>query len=141
MTANLDLIDGGYNFLMVDADVYLSGTRHPLAAMRPLEDTSWEIQFQSDNWSHQDKQDTFINIGWYWARPTRTVREFFARSLEIWEKTHKWDQAIMNDVRYDMMQEGSLAFPKIVVLNYSDYETIMLVDWGQIYVNQSRIDD
>src|SRR5207248_2462169 len=80
-------------------------------------------------------------IGWYWARPTRTVREFFARSLEIWEKTHKWDQAIMNDVRYDMMQEGSLAFPKIVVLNYSDYETIMLVDWGQIYVNQSRIDD
>lgn len=140
MEANLELIDGGYNFIMLDADVYLTGTRHPLSGMRPLEDPSWEIQFQSDSMDPGFGQDSAINIGWYWARPTKTIRELFSRSLETWEKTHEWDQRIMNEVRVNMTREGSLAFPKSIVLSYDDYESVMVVDWRDFYFNQSRVD-
>ena len=141
MDANLDLIDGGYNFVMLDADVYLTGTRHPLSGMRPLDDLSWEIQFQNDNASHQVTQETTVNIGWYWARPTRRIREFFNRSLEVWEKSHRWDQEVMNEIRFEMIGEGSLAYPKSIVLSYDDYETAMLVNWPDFYFDQSRIAD
>jgi len=124
---------------MLDADVYLTGTRHPLSGMRPLADPSWEIQFQCDWWDAS--QDANVNIGWYWARPTNAVRELFVRSAEIWNKTKNWDQAIMNDVRSEMVKEGSLTFPKSIVLGHEDYVNAMLVDWRDFYFDQSRVAD
>src|SRR5271156_4201703 len=123
---------------MLDADVYLTGTRHPLSGMRPLSNPSWEIQFQCD--SDSFSQEAKVNIGWYWARPTQTVREFFSRSVEVWNRTHEWDQEIMNQIRFEMIQEGSLAFPKSIVLSPEDYENAMNIDWRDFYFDQSRID-
>jgi hypothetical protein len=133
----MNLIDGGYNFVLLDGDVYLTGTRHPLSAMRPLEDTTWHIQFQSDR---NDDQLSDINIGWYWARPTETVREFFRRSQEQWDETHAWDQWIMNNVRREMIYEGKLDFPKSIVLPLIDYKATMLFDWQPAFTNTDVMD-
>jgi hypothetical protein len=132
-------VEGGYNFVLLDGDVYLTNTHHPLAAMLPLNDSTWDIQFQSDRSGAQDSQ---VNIGWYWARPTPVIAEFFNRSRSYWN-THptEWDQEIMNWVRRDMISEGKLDYPKSVVLNVTAYKSTMLFDWPDIYVNESKIDE
>jgi len=136
--ANIHLVDGGYNFLLIDGDVFLTGTRHPLSGMRPLSDPSWEIQFQSDK---SNAQDSLVNIGWYWARPTPAVRQLFVRSLAEWDaNTWEWDQHIMNKVRGEMIGEELLDFPKSSVLNLSDYKSTMLYDWTDSFMHGDKID-
>lgn len=103
--------------------------------MLPLTDKSWGIQFQADSWYYED-----INIGWYWARPTPNVREFFARSKARWDTTHEWDQSIMNTVRREMMREGLLVFPECLVLPLRDYKSTMLFSWTEAYVDPGWID-
>jgi hypothetical protein len=114
------MLDAGYNFLLVDGDVYLTGSHHPLTKMRPLTDPTWDIQFQCDDWDgeHQD----VLNIGWYWARPTDATREIFSRSQAEWDKTQSWDQNIVNQVVSQMTGEGKLAYGRsVVILNQLDY--------------------
>jgi hypothetical protein len=103
--------------------------------MLPLEDHSWDMQFQCDNGNYQE-----INIGWFWARPTPVVREFFWRSQERWIETQRWDQEIMNEVRWEMMEEGLLADPKTRILDLADYRSTMLFDWWSVYANTTLID-
>ena len=103
--------------------------------MHPLEDPSWDIQFQCDNMNYRE-----INIGLFWARPIPSVREFFRRSQERWNETQKWDQAIMNEVRWEVIAEGSLADPKSRILDLVDYKSTMLFDWENVYPNTHLID-
>jgi len=126
-------VDGGYNYLMIDGDVYLTGSRHPLSGMRPLESADWHIQFQSD---YDEKQESWINIGWYWTRPTPVAKEFFLRSQRSWDSNQTWDQAIMNQVRFDMMYGGPFTFPGSMVLNLLDYRSTMLFDWSEAFVDE-----
>lgn len=134
----MDLIDGGYNFVLMDADVYLTGSRHPLSGMRPISDPSWSIQFQSDN---HDGNDSTVNIGWYWARPTPILHEFFLRASQKWNQTHEWDQKVMNDVRFEMIAEGSLSYPASIVLKSFDYTCFQkLYNWSSIYIDTDLID-
>ena len=135
MAANLALIEDGYNFVFLDGDVYLTGTRHPLSAMLPLSDSSWDIQFQNDSNSRG-------NIGWYWARPSPVVYDFFLRSQRLWNETHQWDQASMNLVVWQMTNDGSeLAPPNIVLLNLKDYQSTMLFPWEERYANTAAIEE
>jgi Nucleotide-diphospho-sugar transferase len=103
--------------------------------MQPLTNSSWEIQFQCDSMDYRQ-----INIGWYWARPTATVREFFRRSQEQWNQTRNWDQRIMNDIRNQMIQEGSFSSSTSLILNLTDYKSSMLFDWAKFYANSTLID-
>jgi Nucleotide-diphospho-sugar transferase len=104
--------------------------------MQPLSDESWHIQFQSDN-----SDLSAINIGWYWARPTPIVREFFVRSFDWWQvRSNWWDQYLMNDVRKQMVNEGLLEWPKSIVLSTSDYRSAMLYDWIDIFTDEWKID-
>lgn len=136
--ANIDLVDGGFNFVLLDGDVYLTGSRNPLSLMMPLDNPSWHIQFQSDQ---DSRQNSDINIGWYWARPTSTVRDLFVRSQAWWETGHNyWDQRVMNTVRAEMINEGSLNYPKSIVLNLTAYKSTMSFDWTEVYVNETLID-
>jgi hypothetical protein len=106
--------------------------------MRPLSDPLWEIQFQSDK---SNAQDSLVNIGWYWARPTPAVRQLFVRSQAEWDANPSgWDQLIMNQVRGEMIWEGLLDFPKSLVLNLSDYKSTMLYDWTDSYMHGDKID-
>ena len=131
-------MEGGYNFIMLDGDVYLTGHHHPLAKMLPLEDGRWDIQFQSDRHNAQDSE---VNIGWYWVRPTPLTREYFRRSQREWLKNvTEWDQQIMNDVRYSMIEHHVLAYPKSVVLHLDVHRATMRFDWGTIFTNETAID-
>lgn len=124
---------------MIDGDVYLTGSHHPLYRMKPLADEKWHIQFQTDRHGFQSSD---VNIGWYWARPTPVVREFFSRSQERWLKnTTKWDQDIMNSVRQKMFVPGKLQWPASEVLNADDYRSAMLFDWSVAYTNETAIDE
>lgn len=131
-------MDGGYNFVLLDGDVYLTGERHPLSGMRPLDDPSWQIQFQTDG---EYSQWSLVNIGWYWVRPTPTIKEFFLRSQRWWTlNKREWDQSIMNDVRNHMVYSKILEYPKSIVLNPVDYKSTMLFDWPSTFMNESKID-
>jgi Nucleotide-diphospho-sugar transferase len=124
--------------VLLDGDVYLTGSRHPLSGMLPLSDPSWGIQFQSDDY---DGNNSAVNIGWYWARPLPVVREYFVRAHEFWDQTREWDQRVMNRVRFEMMSEGSLAYPASVVLKAIDYTSFLLLrNWAEIYVETDLID-
>jgi len=106
--------------------------------MHPLEQGAWHIQFQSDRHNGQNSE---VNIGWYWVRPTPIIREYFLRSQRAWlANTTEWDQRIMNDVRHSMIEQGALAFPASVVLNLDSYRATMRYDWGSIYGNETAID-
>jgi Nucleotide-diphospho-sugar transferase len=107
--------------------------------MLPLENDTWAIQFQSDR---SDDQASAINIGWYWARPHPFTTEFFARSNE-YRSAHpdQWDQAIMNDVRGEMMAEGKLTYPRSVVLDLKQFKSTMLFAWAWVFVDEARIDE
>lgn len=106
--------------------------------MHPLEQGAWHIQFQSDRHNGQNSE---VNIGWYWVRPTPIIREYFLRSQRAWlANTTEWDQRIMNDVRYAMIEQDSLAFPASVVLHLDIYRATMRYDWGTIYWNETAID-
>ena len=123
---------------MLDGDVYLTGTRHPLSGMRPSTDPSWQIQFQSDQ---DHTQRARVNIGWYWARPTPAVRELFFRCQRWWNlNTDKSDQVIMNDVHKSMVHSNRLEYPKSIVLDPRDYKSTMLVDWPSVYMSELEID-
>jgi len=107
--------------------------------MLPLTNDSWSIQFQSDR---SEWQDSNVNIGWYWARPTHATSEFFRRSYEYWTAhPTEWDQEIMNGVRREMIGEGKLDYPRSVVLSLTDYKSTMLFDWPDVYVNETKIDE
>jgi hypothetical protein len=107
--------------------------------MIPLEDARWHIQFQSDRHNGQNSE---LNIGWYWVRPTPLVREFFHRSQRAWLRNITfWDQQIMNDVRYSMIEHQALEYPKSVVLHLDIHRATMRFDWGTIYTNETAIDD
>ena len=107
--------------------------------MVPLDNPEWHIQFQSDQHNLQNSE---VNIGWYWARPTSTVRDLFVRSQTWWSQnpTGFWDQRIMNSVRNAMIREESLNFPKSIVLNLTEYKSTMSFDWTEIYTNEPLID-
>jgi hypothetical protein len=106
--------------------------------MRPLNDTNWHIQFQSD---HTELQDSWINIGWYWARPTHISKELFTRSRQLWDQNNsQWDQDVINIVRRQMMVERTLDFPRSIVLSRTDYKTTQWLDWTEIYTDVSKIE-
>jgi hypothetical protein len=106
--------------------------------MRPLSDPSWQIQFQADT---DYEQWAKVNIGWYWARPTPAVREYFLRSQRWWNlNKREWDQSIMNEVRKHMIYSHVLEYPKSIVLDPRDYKSTMLFDWPNIYMSESEID-
>jgi len=124
--------------VLLDGDVYLTGMRHPLSGMRPLGDPSWQIQFQTDK---EYAQWSKVNIGWYWARPTPAIREFFVRSQRWWNlNKREWDQSIMNDVRHNMVYSNILEYPKTIMLDPRDYRSTMLFDWPDIFMSRSKID-
>lgn len=118
--------------------MYLTGNHHPLSAMRPLEDETWDIQFQSDE--SDDQMWTRIHTGWYWARSSDRARQYFIRCLERWEQWHEQEQWVMNRVRWDMAGEGVLNFPHSVVLSDFDYRNSRLNDWNQVLTNTELID-
>lgn len=104
--ANLNLSENGYHFIFLDADVFFTGSRDPFSAMLPLSNTTWDLQFQSDNAPNE------LNIGWYFARPTPATRMFFRLSFAHWiqTKTDKWDQLVMNNVKDGILaKEAALA--------------------------------
>jgi hypothetical protein len=106
--------------------------------MRPLADPSWHLQFQADK---EYAQWAKVNIGWYWARPTPAVREYFLRSQRWWEiNKHEWDQSIMNDVRNHMVYSKILEYPKTILLDPLDYKSTMLFDWPAVFMSESKID-
>ena len=100
--------------------------------MRPLSDPSWDIQFQCD-----DVTLTKINIGWYWARPSPSVRELFQRAYDVWDETLEWDQLIMQYVWDEMNFNGTLTAD---ILNISTYRSLMLFDWMPFYMDENKID-
>jgi len=123
--------------VFLDEGVYLTGTRHPLSAMHPLEDETWHVQFQSDQ---GDDQLARIHTGWYWARPSAPARQYFLRCLERWEQWHEEEQWIMSRIRWDMIGEGTMNFPQSIVLVDSDYKNSRLNDWNQVITNTELID-
>lgn len=124
--------------MLLDGDVYLTGSRHPLSGMLPLSDPTWSIQFQSDDF---DGNNSAINIGWYWARPSPVIREYFIRSYKLWNQTHEWDQRVMNRVRFEMMSEGTLSYPKSIALKVFDYTSFLLLrNWTTIFIDTNLID-
>ena len=133
------MLDGGYNFLLIDGDVYLSGTRHPLSKMLQLSDPSWDIQFQTDNWDG-DHPDV-VNIGWYWARPRNASRELFLRSQATWDTYQGWDQNIVNGVIWEMTHEGNVTYNQEVrTLNQSYYTRMDVLPWEAISLDTKLID-
>lgn len=106
--ANLNLADNGFDFVFLDADVFFTGSRDPFSVMLPLSNKTWDIQFQSDVETGNDK----LNIGWYFARSTPATRTFFRLSFAYWIQsgTGKWDQQVMNDVKDEIRaKEAALA--------------------------------
>jgi hypothetical protein len=89
-----DLIKHGFNFVYMDADVYLNPKKDPLDGMLPLNsiDQPWDIQFQIDE--ILDGRET-TNIGWMWLRPTLQANRFWQRCFSVWQETNAWDQGIV----------------------------------------------
>jgi hypothetical protein len=92
---NSELAKNGFNFLFLDGDVYLTGSRDPFEDMLPLSDDTWDIQFQSDQ---KALPTTRVNIGWYFAKSTPATIEFFDRSYRNWTAKAMWDQEVMNNM-------------------------------------------
>jgi len=123
----------------MDGDVYLTGSHHPLSKMAPMSDPSWSIQLQSNR---RNLNNSDINIGWYWVRPTEAAHELFSRSYAMWNRTGKWDQGIVDTIRSEMVSEGKLAFPASIVLSLSDYiNSGCYPEWFKIYPNVTLIDE
>ena len=106
--------------------------------MRPLDDPSWHLQFQSDRY---EGQGSYVNIGWYWARPTEITKQFFRRAQTRWVDKHEWDQGVVNLIRLEMIDEGLLDFPKSIVVSLVQYKATLLFDWEAIFIDTDLIDE
>jgi hypothetical protein len=120
--------------VFLDGDVYLTGAVDPFENMLPLSNDTWDIQFQPD---HVDAMD--YNIGWYFARATENTFEYFNRSYAMWNETHEWDQAVMNDVGQVMeLEEHSLRVHHLDLSVYkvrrsTHFDPKPLLNWLELY--------
>jgi len=121
-TISLELLQNGYNFVFLDGDVYLTGSKDPFDEMLPLTNDTWDIQFQKD----YELPDVDVNIGWFFARATRATEDFFRRSYDRWLETRDWDQSVMNDIARQMEADSSL---KVHRLELSRFRNFMLEAW------------
>ena len=122
---NLELAKNRYNFVFLDGDVYLTGSRDPFEDMLPLSNDTWDIQFQYDEKSETPTSN--VNIGWYFAKSTLASIEFFHRSYQNWTADPQWDQYVMNIVLREMeVEENSL---KVYRLGSPHFQNWMCNDW------------
>jgi hypothetical protein len=116
----------------MDGDVFFTGTRDPFTEMLPLSDDTWDIQFQPDF----PPPSKALNIGWFWARPTSTTQRFFEQSFAKWNKTHNWDQSIMNEIARKMENVTiaatyNMSTLKVHRLDMSTFRNMMFVSWDR----------
>jgi hypothetical protein len=138
--ANLDLSRSGYNFVFLDGDVYLTGSRDPFSDMLPLSNDTWDVQFQPDFPPPSGQ----LNIGWFFARTSSATLQFFERSFARWNETQAWDQVVMNEIASDMERanysetDGGSRL-RIHRLDMSRFRNFMLVPWANaLFGNEAQ---
>lgn len=129
---NLELARGGYNFVFLDADVFLTGSRDPFDEMLPLSDNTWDVQFQPDF----PPPSLSVNIGWFFARASSATIEFFERSLARWNETQAWDQEVMNEIAWDMehanhSETNNSSRLRVHRLDMDTFQNFMLAPWAE----------
>ncbi|KAJ9607248.1 hypothetical protein H2200_008321 [Cladophialophora chaetospira] len=117
LTASMDLLRAGYNFVFLDGDVYLTGSRNPFHDMLPISNHTWDMQFQKDF----ELPSTDLNIGWFFARASEATKEFFYRSYQQWRVTGAWDQKIMNEVARQMEDANALKLHRLDLGRFRNY--------------------
>jgi hypothetical protein len=85
--------------------------------MLPLSNTTWDLQFQKDF----ELPSTALNIGWFFARASDATKEFFYRSYQQWLVTKGWDQAVMNEVAYQMEGANTLKVHRLDLARFRNY--------------------
>jgi hypothetical protein len=123
-TISMQLLENGYDFVFLDGDVYLTGSRDPFLDMLPLSNSTWDIQFQKDF----ELPSKDLNIGWYFARASPSTQEFFRQSHDRWLETREWDQSVMNEIARKMEESSSLNVHRLELSRFCNF---MLEAWEE----------
>ncbi|KAF3910344.1 hypothetical protein ABW21_db0209255 [Orbilia brochopaga] len=120
ISASIQMLEDGYDFVFIDPDVYLTDALDPFAQMAPLSETSWDMQF----FPGPGKAQKGLDASFFYARPSKYTKEFFKKVQNDWREAGDQDiNSLMNVVAFEMTDGAG-------TLNLKILDTVRFKSWG-----------